>query len=169
MSNAIASSSHAIDPALIAIPNDNDDILSDGPTIAKAQGHSAAAKVAGAHQKGKGKKKEVTSKSKGHGLQPEAMVNIRKRKKISDDEDELDEDLKHGGPRGAGNYMAEDVSVLLDLVEKELPLGQRGWQTIHRQFTKWACLNCRPEHALKSLETKYKQVGPHISSSIYYS
>jgi len=62
MSNAIESSSHAINPALIAILNDNDDILLDGPTIAKAQGHLAAAKVAGARQKGKGKKKEVTSK-----------------------------------------------------------------------------------------------------------
>jgi len=97
------------------------------------------------------------------------MVNIQKRKQISDDKDELDEGLKRGRPHGAGNYMAEDVSALLDLVEKELPLGQWGWQTIHCQFTKWARLNCCPERALKSLETKYKQVGPHISSSIYYS
>jgi hypothetical protein len=41
--------------------------------------------------------------------------------------------------------MSEDVTVLLDLVEKELPLGQCGWQSIHRHFTQWAYLNGHPE------------------------
>jgi hypothetical protein len=120
--NAIALSSQTIDPTLIAIPSDHDADLSDGPTIAKAQGRFAAEKVAGVHQKGKGKKKEDTSKGKGHAL----PVNAQKCRQISNEEDVLDDGLKHGHPHGAGNYMSEDVMALLDLVEKELPLGQRG-------------------------------------------
>jgi hypothetical protein len=162
--NAVASSSHTIDPALITVPSDHDADLSDGPTIAKAKGRCAAEKVAGVRQKAKGKKKEGTSKGKGRVLQPES-VSIQKHQQISDDEDVLDE--KCGRPRGAGNYMPEDVTALLDFVEKELPLGQRGWQSIHRYFTRWASLNGRPERLVKSLETKYKQVCSYVFIKSY--
>jgi hypothetical protein len=163
--NAIASSSQTIGPTLIAIPSDHDGDLSDGPTIAKAQGCFAAKKVAGVHQKGKGKKKEGTSKGKGHAL----PVNAQKCRQISDDKDVLDDGLKRGYPCGAGNYMSKDVTALLDLVEKELPLGQCGWQSIHCHFTQWACLNGRLERLVKSLETKYKQVCSYVLLNHIYS
>lgn len=112
------------------------------------QGYKTSTKVAGSRQKGKGK--QCAHDERG-----------RKRKQISDVEDveEVeDEGSKRGRPRGAGNYAVGDVKVLLDLVERELPLGQRGWQSIHRSYVHWAHLHQRPVRTMKSLETKYKQV-----------
>jgi hypothetical protein len=143
-----------VDPALIPLPVLQDNDLSDRPTIAKACGRVAAEKVAGA-QRTKGKGKEcVVDVGKGKDL---GAGSSRKRKQVSDDEEDEDTS-KRRHPRGAGNYQPGDVSALLDFVEKEKPLGQRGWQAIHRRYTRWACLNRRPERTLKSLETKFKQV-----------
>ncbi|KAF8232893.1 hypothetical protein L208DRAFT_1203561, partial [Tricholoma matsutake] len=63
-----------------------------------------------------------------------------------------------GRPSGASNYLAEDISVLLDYVEQELPLGQHGWNKVHHQLLKWAYSCGHPARAVKSLETKYKQL-----------
>ncbi|KAF8234307.1 hypothetical protein L208DRAFT_1262434, partial [Tricholoma matsutake] len=59
---------------------------------------------------------------------------------------------------GAGNYLAADVSALLNFVDHELPLGQRGWKVVHRNYSCWALLHRHPQHTIKSLETKYKQL-----------
>jgi hypothetical protein len=143
-----------VDPALIPLPVLQDNDLSDGPTISKACGHVAAEKVAGARRtKGKGKERAVdVGKGKDSGA-----GSSRKRKQVSDDKEDEDTS-KLGRPHGAGNYQPGDVSALLDFVEKEKPLGQRGWQAIHRRYTHWARLNHHPERTLKSLETKFKQV-----------
>ncbi len=89
-----------------------------------------------------------------------------RKRKLSDDEDDEDTS-KRGRPKGAGNYTSEDVSALLDAMEKELPLGMKGYQAVHRQFTRWARLNSRPERTVKSLETKF-QAGMSIPFQFSY-
>jgi hypothetical protein len=66
----------------------------------------------------------------------------------------------HGGRRpGANNYKDIDLDELLNLTERELPLGQKGWQKISSRFKTWAKANNRPVRDTKSLETKFKQVS----------
>lgn len=114
----------------------------------RVQGYKTSMKVTGSWQKGKGK--QHAHDEQGH-----------KCKHISDVEDveEVeDEGSKCGRPQGTGNYVVGDVKVLLDLVERELPLGQHGRQTIHHSYVCWAHLHQCPVCTMKSLETKYKQV-----------
>ncbi|KAG6824838.1 hypothetical protein H0H92_005661 [Tricholoma furcatifolium] len=151
-----------IDPELTQLPPlpiSSDEDLSDGPTIAKAQGYEASRKVAGSRCKGKGKQRAEPLNSKGkHRASGPDVSNKRKAPQPSSDEEENEPESKRGRPRGAGNYQADDVSMLLDMVEQELPLGQKGWTNISRRYNKWAHRNKRPERTLKSLETKYKQL-----------
>ncbi|KAF8833315.1 hypothetical protein BDN67DRAFT_889164, partial [Paxillus ammoniavirescens] len=63
-----------------------------------------------------------------------------------------------GRPQGANNYTAGDMTTLLDCVEDELPLGQRGWQAVTVRFNQWAAKSGHPERKLTSLETKFKQL-----------
>ncbi|CAA7263431.1 unnamed protein product [Cyclocybe aegerita] len=132
----------------------SDDDLSDPVTIVKSRGHAAAKKVAGSRQKGKGKQRAVLTESRDKGKE---KATARKCRHASDDE-EVEVVAKRGHPKGAGNYTADEVDALLDFVEEELPLGQRGWQSIHRGFTCWARRNDAAERTLKSLETKFKQL-----------
>lgn len=157
-----------IDPALLPLPENQDLDLTDGPTIAHAQGRTATMKVAGA-RRDKGKAHAVepvdipthakTGKSRG------STAASRKRKH-SDDEDE-DDTSRRGRPRGVGNYTSEDNSALLDAIEAELPVGAKGYQAVHRHFTRWARRNNRPECTLKSLETKFKQVCFFLIMIVY--
>ncbi|KAJ3493768.1 hypothetical protein NLJ89_g10943 [Agrocybe chaxingu] len=128
-----------IDPALISLPDDSDDDLTDGPTIAKAHGHLPTSKVAGARcDKSKAKAKAAPSAPRGVKGKAKAGANpSRKRRHQAVSEDDKDEDkgAKHGCPCGSGNYTADDTSTLPDFVKKELPLGQHGWERIHHKFT----------------------------------
>ncbi|KDR70606.1 hypothetical protein GALMADRAFT_144507 [Galerina marginata CBS 339.88] len=141
---------HFLHPRTMTCPN--------GPTIAKARGHCAAEKVAGARRPtGKGKERAVegsvcSGKGKDTGAGP-----LRKRKHVSDDEDE-DDRSKRGRPKGSNNCTPDEVTVLLNCVEKEKPIAQYGWGKVHRRYTRWACLNRHSERAMKSLETKFKQL-----------
>ncbi|KAF8868093.1 hypothetical protein BD779DRAFT_1684723 [Infundibulicybe gibba] len=160
------SASHpATNPEDIPLPGSSitDDDLSDGPTIARAQGYQPVSRIAGSRRKMKGKQNTdlmAPSQTKAkrratHDPEPTS----RKRKAVLDPLDgDLDENAKRGRPRGSGNYLPEDITALLDFVEVELPLGQRGWAAVHRRFNQWRQSNTRPERTLKSLETKYKQL-----------
>jgi hypothetical protein len=120
------------------------------------QNYKPNKKIAGSRQKAKGKQRAQDEQS-------------RKRKHVSDDkdiEDVEEEGSKRGCSRGAGNYALRDVKVLLDLVERELPLGQCGWQIIHRGYVHWARSHNCPVRTVKSLETKYKQVSHHRSHQL---
>lgn len=135
-----------IDPVLLPLPDTADDDLSDGPTVAKALGHTSTSKIAGARRKGKQR-----------AIVDEAGQSKAKRKRSSDDE--VDERAsKRGRPQGAGNYTGDDLKALLDFIEAELPLSQRGWTVVHAKYSKWARARGRPQRPAKSLETKYKQV-----------
>ncbi|KAJ7670956.1 hypothetical protein B0H17DRAFT_1245356 [Mycena rosella] len=126
-----------IDPRLIALPVDDDHDISDPPTIAKSHGLKPAHKVAGSRQEGKGKKRQYSS---NEAEDSDGPVN------------------KRGRPQGSSNFSKADTKKLLDLTEKELPLGQKGWEVIKKGYSKWARANDRPERPGKSLENKYKQM-----------
>ncbi|KAJ7224652.1 hypothetical protein GGX14DRAFT_387325 [Mycena pura] len=112
------------------------------PTIAHARGLKKAEKVASTRQKGK-KRKLASSDSEGVAAAP-----------------------KRGRPSGLGNYTMDDLTKLLDLVEDELPIGQKGWKVIHRAYTKWAKANARPLRVEKALENKFKQRAHEIEDLI---
>lgn len=132
-----------IDPRLFPLPQDDDRDLFEPAVIAQSRGLKPAAKVGGARQKGKGKKRQYSSDD--------------------DDDSDIGEPVaKRGRPKGSVNFSKEDTTKLLDLVEKHLPLGQKGWGAIKSRDQKWARKEKRPERDGKSLETKYKQVRVHI-------
>jgi len=65
----------------------------------------------------------------------------------------------HGGRRtGTGNYQEQDLKEMLHLVEKELPMGQRGWKRIHEKYATWAIAKGQPVREWKLLESKFKTV-----------
>ncbi|KAJ6563294.1 hypothetical protein DFH09DRAFT_1082355 [Mycena vulgaris] len=126
-----------IDPRLLPLPIDDDRDLSDPSTIAKARGLKPAHKVAGSRQKDKGKKRQYSS---DEAEDSDAPAN------------------KRGRPQGSVNFSKADTKKLLDLTERELPLGQKGWEVIKKGYSKWARANDRPLRPGKSLENKYKQM-----------
>lgn len=133
-----------IDPRLYPLPNDFDFDLTDPATVAKARGLVPAKKVAGSRRSSKA----MSGKGK-------------KRARESSESDDSDDDApvaKRGRPSGAANYSKEDVQALFGFIEKELPLGQRGWKAVHGHYTKYRRANKRPKRSIKSLENKYKQV-----------
>jgi hypothetical protein len=50
------------------------------------------------------------------------------------------------------------VSKLFELIEEELPVGQKGWKVVVKEFNKWAKKHGRPKRVGNALENKYKQV-----------
>ncbi|KAG2336469.1 hypothetical protein BDR05DRAFT_953347 [Suillus weaverae] len=142
------------DPARIPLPDSLDRDLRDPLVIAASRGYTPAIKTGGARRKtarankGKGKDKENANVDSSSRPQKHARA-------IEDDED--DPRVKCGRPNGSNNYSSANVKFLLDLVEDELPLGQKGWQVIHSKFTQWANRHGRPQRKATSLETKFKQ------------
>ncbi|KAJ7127643.1 hypothetical protein C8R44DRAFT_873467 [Mycena epipterygia] len=132
-----------IDPRLYPLPNDFDFDLTDPATVAKARGLVPAKKVAGSRRSSKA----MSGKGK-------------KRARESSESDDSNDDApvaKRGRPSGAANYSKEDVQALFGFIEKELPLGQRGWKAVHGHYTKYRRANKCPKCSIKSLESKYKQ------------
>jgi hypothetical protein len=137
-----------IDPLLIPLPDDDDRDICDPHTILKTVRLSAAKKAAGSRRSVPAVKQQAT------------LEKSTKRKGFLND-GEPDGDSKppkRGRPMGAGNYTDDDIATLLDFVEEELLLGQCGWRVVHAKLTRWAHRHQRPEHTLKSIKTKFKQV-----------
>lgn len=147
----------ARDPAQIPLPDSPDGDLCDPIVIAEACGYTRTTKTAGARRKavakapnGKGKEKENTNTSDR---------TSKRARAVEDDEDDARTEVKRGRPYGSNNYSAADIHVLLDFVEHERPLGQKGWQAIHSKYSEWASRHGRPPRKAVSLETKFKQVS----------
>ncbi|KAJ7222883.1 hypothetical protein C8J57DRAFT_1148546 [Mycena rebaudengoi] len=131
-----------IDPALISLPDGTDLNLTHGPTVAKAMGVKPVGKIAGSRRKGK---------------EPADPKGKKRQRGCSGSEDDSEPAAKRGRPAGSGNYHKEDTDKLLDLVEKALPVSQKGWKEIYSTFNRWAVLNGRTKRSQKSLENKFKQ------------
>jgi len=63
-----------------------------------------------------------------------------------------------GRTRGSANYCPQEIEILLDLVEAELPVGAKGWSVVGARFREWAAVAEYPSQTDRSLEAKYKQV-----------
>ncbi|KAG1730229.1 uncharacterized protein EDB91DRAFT_1006601, partial [Suillus paluster] len=138
-------------PALLPLPQSSDKDLSDPVAIAEACGYTPTVKTAGSRCK------VNPSKGKGRGKENSAYSTTKKRaREILEDDDEAR--VKRGHPHGSNNYSSADMKTLLNVVEEELPLGQRGWQAIHAKFAQWAKRAGRPDRKVTSLETKFKQL-----------
>ncbi|KAJ7325460.1 hypothetical protein DFH08DRAFT_968688 [Mycena albidolilacea] len=131
-----------VDPALMPLPGGADLDLRDGPTIANAIGLKRAEKVAGSRRKGK---ERADPKGK------------KRQRASSDSEGDSEPVAKRGRPAGSGNYGKEDVNKLFELIEEELPVGQKGWKVVVKEFNKWAKKHGRPKRVGNALENKYKQ------------
>ncbi|KAI9453065.1 hypothetical protein HD554DRAFT_2043477 [Boletus coccyginus] len=152
----------------LSLGPDND--LIDPQIIASSCGYIPSPKVAGARCPGKDANSTVNDKRsvKGKGKEKENVGSEKLKKRsravieLDDDDDDLlpapNAKAKHGHPQGANNYTTRDTTTLLDCIEVELPLGQRGWQAITPKFNKWAVKSARPERKVTSLEMKFKQL-----------
>ncbi|KAJ7616452.1 hypothetical protein FB45DRAFT_719031, partial [Roridomyces roridus] len=129
-----------LDPRLFPLPANDDLDLSDGPSIAEARGLKRANKVGGARRKEKKKKR----------------VHVSDTDDSSADEVEPPKKKRQGRTAGVPNFSSEETHKLLDLVEKKLPSGAKGWKAVARSYAKWAKGNKHPERDVKSLETRFK-------------
>ena len=141
-----------IDPALVTPhPDDDDDDCPPPHKILPTVAH-AASKIAGAHRpagdpKGKGKQQAMST----------APVKSAKRK-ASTALGPLDVKKQRGRVPGAPNYTTEDINALLNILEAQLPLGAKGWNSVADEFCEWAEENERSPWTVKSLKLKFEQV-----------
>jgi hypothetical protein len=125
----LPSGSHlALGPAQIPLPDSPDTDLCDPMAIAGAHGYAPAVRTAGTCHKaapqGKGKENTECTLKRAHAAEG--------------NEDDPRAGAKRGWPSGSSNYSPADIQVLLDFVEDESPLGQKGWQMIHLKYSEWA-------------------------------
>ncbi|KAF9484658.1 hypothetical protein BDN70DRAFT_872175 [Pholiota conissans] len=148
-----------VDPSQIPLPSTSDMDLHHGPTIAHSTGHASMSKVAGSRRtKVPAHNTTTTSSAKAKGK--------RKRDLSSSDSDASDDSeagppgkKTHGGRRpGAGNYGDMEIKKLLDLIEKELPVGQNGWKRVHAKYCVWAQKRGHSARDVKALEAKFKML-----------
>ncbi len=66
---------------------------------------------------------------------------------------------KKGRAKGVGNYSEEELSFLLELVAKELPVGAKGWSWIGARLRIHAKREGWTERSDKSIENKFKQAS----------
>lgn len=136
------------------LPDDGDE---DFPSPHLLLGRMArpASKVAGvrhSESKSRGKRKAVDPPvSSGSG--------VRKRKVSAPAHQSADVKKPRGRATGAVNYSPEDLEGLFDILEEQLPLGGRAWNSAADDYNQWAEENGRPVRSAKSLELKFKQVS----------
>lgn len=136
------------------LPDDGDE---DFPSPHLLLGRMArpASKVAGvrhSESKSRGKRKAVDPPvSSGLG--------VRKRKVSAPAHQSADVKKPRGRATGAVNYAPEDLEGLFDILEEQLPLGGRAWNSAADDYNQWAEENGRPVRTAKSLELKFKQVS----------
>ncbi|CDO74522.1 hypothetical protein BN946_scf184846.g3 [Trametes cinnabarina] len=64
-----------------------------------------------------------------------------------------------GRQPGSSNYNEDDLDALLDVVQEDLPIGQKMWQRVTDQFNDWARVNSRPPRTQKPLKTKFESLA----------
>lgn len=151
--NSSASSFPAAEPTSTPLPDDRDD---DFPSPHLLLGRMArpASKVAGVRRsesKSKGKQKAID-------LPVPSGSGIRKRKVSALAPQSADVKKPRGRATGAANYAPEDLEGLFDILEEQLPLGGKAWNSAADDYNQWAEENGRPVRTAKSLELKFKQL-----------
>ncbi|KAF9058002.1 hypothetical protein BJ165DRAFT_99254 [Panaeolus papilionaceus] len=63
-----------------------------------------------------------------------------------------------GRATGSTNFTDDDVTHLLELVEKLLPIGGDGWEALTTTFNTWAVSKKRPERDNQSLKNKFDRL-----------
>lgn len=155
------------DPSQIPLPDASDVDLLHGPAIVDETGHASTSKVAGSRR------------TKVPGAVVGAATSDPKGPKRKRDptpglsESDFDAGTApaakkgtHGGRRaGAGNYGKAELDKLLQLVERELPVGQTDWKRIHSSYASWASKNGHACRDTKAVEAKFKLVCSIFSQS----
>jgi len=59
---------------------------------------------------------------------------------------------KVGRSRGAVNWLEDDFTALLDMVEALLPAGRKAWGAVYSRFEAWAKAHGRPVRSESTLE-----------------
>lgn len=103
-----------------------------------------------------------TSKAKGKRKHEELSSTSGSNSDDTDDEPPAKKTTHGGRHAGAGNYGNAELKKLLDLTQKELPLGQNGWKHIHAKYATWADKHGYSSQDVKSLEAKFKLVSSVI-------
>jgi type IV secretory pathway VirB10-like protein len=148
---------------LLPIQSDNvpfDPYPPPPPSQAPGTRHPPTSKAGGSRRKRAASPLAKKSNAKGKRRRVDSDLD-EPSEAMTDSEDERPAAATagHGGRRaGAGNYKDADLTKLLDLTQKELPVGQRGWQKIHKEYETWAKANSRPIRDARSLELKFKSV-----------
>jgi len=63
-----------------------------------------------------------------------------------------------GKRAGTKNYTEKEFQEMFRLVEKELPLDERGWMRVHQKYAFWATEQSLPVRQWCHLESKFKKV-----------
>lgn len=66
---------------------------------------------------------------------------------------------KRGKRSGAPNYTDEDMSALLDIVEKIEPIGSNEWAAVSSKFEEYTDENDRPKRDIDSLRMKFDRLA----------
>lgn len=131
------------------------------PSQAPGTRHAPTSKAGGSRRKRAASPLPKKTHAKGKRRCVDSDVD-KPFKALTDSEDErpIVPTTGHGGRcAGAGNYKDVDLTELLNLTEKELPVSQHGWQKVYRAYEAWANANGRPLHDARSLELKFKSVS----------
>ncbi|KAJ7575230.1 hypothetical protein C8J56DRAFT_1007765 [Mycena floridula] len=152
--SSVASSSR-LDPASVPLPLDDDDDFPSAndilPGVAQPTQKVAGSRRSNPDPKGKGKEKHDKE------MAAEKIPEKKRKRNSASVSSQPAKKSKGGRAAGAQNYSAEDIDALLDILETELPLGIKGWNSVGDFFSTWAEENERPQRAAKSLELKFKQ------------
>ena len=73
-------------------------------------------------------------------------------------EQQVRQDKRRGRRHGAMNYTTDEVNTFLDLIDKELPVGGKGWAVVGARFRDTAQTNGFPQRSDQSLKVKFGQV-----------
>jgi len=86
-------------------------------------------------------------------------VSGKVRGKKPEGNDVTDIKVRRGRPAGATNYSEADTWALLDIISKEKPIGELGWNRVESAYNQYACQHGRPLHTSVVLTNKFKMVS----------
>ncbi|TBU38995.1 hypothetical protein BD309DRAFT_1083699 [Dichomitus squalens] len=95
-----------------------------------------------------------TSKKPKAAAPPPKATTVRGKAKPAPDATEGSKQAA-GRKSGSTNYIKVELDALLNVVKKNLPIGQAAWAETTKDYNKWAQANGRPARTEKPLKTKF--------------